>query len=183
MRGRVVRATSIVLVSLAPLVAGEEPVDHEIINLIRYEGFHNSQVLEIARALTEEIGPRLTGSPRLKQANEWTRDKPGELGTGRRPFGVLVADGRSRRRASIWSARPSSRFWRSPKLGHRQRQAWCAARRCASRSSTIQKIKIPGNGPCRIKGDEPDDGRRETADFGRSKLRNSSFCGPQDHGA
>ena len=75
MRGRVVRATSIVLVSLAPLVAGEEPVDHEIINLIRYEGFHNSQVLEIARALTEEIGPRLTGSPQLKQANEWTRDK------------------------------------------------------------------------------------------------------------
>ena len=29
------------------------------------------------------------------------------------------------------------------------------------------------NGPFRIKGDEPDDGRRETADSGRSKLRNS----------
>ena len=28
------------------------------------------------------------------------------------------------------------------------------------------------NGPFRITGDEPDDGQRETADSGRSKLRN-----------
>ena len=75
MRCRVARATSIVLVSLASLAAGQELVDHEIVNLIRYEGFHNSQVLEIARALTEEIGPRLTGSPQMKRANEWTRDE------------------------------------------------------------------------------------------------------------
>ena len=60
---------------LAPHIVAEEPVDYQIINQIRYEGFHNSQVTEIARGLTEEIGPRLTGSPQLKQANEWTRDK------------------------------------------------------------------------------------------------------------
>ena len=56
-------------------VSAQEPVDHEIINQIRYEGFHNSQVMEIARVLTEEMGPRLTGSPNMKHANEWTRDK------------------------------------------------------------------------------------------------------------
>ncbi len=63
------------LVCLAPLVAAQEPVHHEIINQIRNEGFHNSEVMEIARQLTEELGPRLTGSPQLKQANEWTRDE------------------------------------------------------------------------------------------------------------
>ena len=48
MRCRVACATSIVVVSLASLAGAQEPVDHEIVNLIRYEGFHNSQVLEIA---------------------------------------------------------------------------------------------------------------------------------------
>ena len=31
--------------------------------------------MEIARKLTEELGPRLTGSPNMKAANEWTRDE------------------------------------------------------------------------------------------------------------
>ena len=36
--------------------------------------------MEIAQALTEGIGPRLTGSPQMKQANEWIRDKLAEWG-------------------------------------------------------------------------------------------------------
>ena len=31
--------------------------------------------MEFARALADGIGPRLTGSPNLKRANEWTRDQ------------------------------------------------------------------------------------------------------------
>jgi hypothetical protein len=47
---------------------------------IRQEGFHNSKVMEIEGQLTDVIGPRLTGSPSMKTANEWTRDKFTEWG-------------------------------------------------------------------------------------------------------
>ncbi len=46
-----------------------------MINRIRYEGFRNSKIMEIASGLMDGIGPRLTGSPSVKQANEWTRDQ------------------------------------------------------------------------------------------------------------
>ena len=38
-------------------------------------GLNRSQVMETLSYLTDVIGPRLTGSPNLKHANEWTRDK------------------------------------------------------------------------------------------------------------
>jgi carboxypeptidase Q len=47
----------------------------EMIGKIRYEGFHNSKIMEIATGLMEEIGPRLTGSPNMKKANDWTRQE------------------------------------------------------------------------------------------------------------
>jgi hypothetical protein len=65
--------SSIALVSL-PLLA-EEPVDLPMMNRIRDEGLHRSQVMETLFHLTDVIGPRLTGSPQLKAANEWTRDQ------------------------------------------------------------------------------------------------------------
>ena len=52
----------------------------EMISKIRYEGFRNSRVMEIASGLMDGIGPRLTGSPNMKRANEWTRDKLTEFG-------------------------------------------------------------------------------------------------------
>ncbi len=42
---------------------------------IKEEGLNHSQVMETLTYLTEVIGPRLTGSPNHKRANEWTRDK------------------------------------------------------------------------------------------------------------
>ena len=45
------------------------------IERIRDEGMNHSQVMETLSTLTEVIGPRLTGSPNLKRANEWTRDQ------------------------------------------------------------------------------------------------------------
>jgi hypothetical protein len=41
---------------------------------IRDEGLNRSQVMQTLSYLTDVIGPRLTGSPNLKRANEWTRD-------------------------------------------------------------------------------------------------------------
>jgi hypothetical protein len=42
---------------------------------IRDEGSNRSEVMDTLTYLTDVIGPRLTGSPNLKRANEWTRDK------------------------------------------------------------------------------------------------------------
>jgi carboxypeptidase Q len=61
-------------------LAGEEPVDLAMMARIRDEGFRHSQVMETAGMLTDVIGPRLTGSPELKRANDWTRDKLAEWG-------------------------------------------------------------------------------------------------------
>ena len=47
---------------------------------IRDEGLNRSQVMETLGYLTDVIGPRLTGSPQMKRANEWTRDKLAEWG-------------------------------------------------------------------------------------------------------
>ncbi len=39
------------------------------------EGTNHSQVMKTLSYMTDVIGPRLTGSPGLKRANEWTRDQ------------------------------------------------------------------------------------------------------------
>lgn len=60
---------------VASLCGAQEKVDLEMISRIRYEGFRNSKVMELASGLMDGIGPRLTGSPNAKRANEWTRDQ------------------------------------------------------------------------------------------------------------
>jgi carboxypeptidase Q len=58
-----------------PAAWSEEKVDLETIGRIRYEGFRDSKVMEFASGLMDSIGARLTGSPNMKRANEWTRDQ------------------------------------------------------------------------------------------------------------
>lgn len=88
-----------VLVSLAAgaLATGAalaQPVDLDMVNRIRAEALERSQVMEIARELTDRLGPRLTGSPALKRANEWTRDRMSEWGLSRaRLEGFEFGDG------------------------------------------------------------------------------------------
>ena len=50
----------------------QEVVDVEMVERIREEGLERSQIEALARHLTEVIGPRLTGSPGMRKANEWT---------------------------------------------------------------------------------------------------------------
>ena len=52
-----------------------ENLDLTMYQRIREEGLSHSHIMEFASALTDGIGPRLTGSPNLKKANEWTRDQ------------------------------------------------------------------------------------------------------------
>ncbi|MGI9220544.1 MAG: M20/M25/M40 family metallo-hydrolase [Woeseiaceae bacterium] len=50
----------------------EEPVDLEMIEKIRDEGFNRSQVMESVRVLSDEIGSRLTASPGMRAASKWS---------------------------------------------------------------------------------------------------------------
>src|SRR5262245_48075659 len=78
MEKRMKRATLLAfLVAAATAVPArpEEAVDLQAITRIRDEGLSNSKVMETLGYLTDVIGPRLTGSPQMKQANEWTRER------------------------------------------------------------------------------------------------------------
>jgi carboxypeptidase Q len=79
---RLVCCVIVFLSSVSALVSQERPekVDLETVSRIRYEGFHNSQVMTFASGLMDSIGERLTGSPNMKRANEWTRDTLTEIG-------------------------------------------------------------------------------------------------------
>ncbi|MFL6200881.1 MAG: M20/M25/M40 family metallo-hydrolase [Thermoanaerobaculia bacterium] len=77
---RALRALAAVALLLSVAVSAEEPVDLAMVTRIREEGLHHSQVMETARQLTDVLGPRLTGSPQLKAANEWTRQQLADWG-------------------------------------------------------------------------------------------------------
>lgn len=77
-RTRTVAIVLTLAVSLAVVpfaAAGSDDPDLTVVTEIRQEGFRHSQVMEILSDLTDMIGPRLTASPAMKHANEWTRDK------------------------------------------------------------------------------------------------------------
>jgi carboxypeptidase Q len=53
----------------------KETLDYAAYANIRAEALSHSHIMDYASALMDGIGPRLTGSPNLKRANEWTRDQ------------------------------------------------------------------------------------------------------------
>lgn len=75
-----IRCLAIASFLLPVLVSAQEPIHWDVVNQIRDEGFHRSQVMDTVQHLTDVIGPRLTGSPASKEAQEWTRDKLTEWG-------------------------------------------------------------------------------------------------------
>ena len=73
------RLIAVLLAVTTSLLAADSP-DLQMQTRIRQEGFRNSKVMEIAQGITDGVGGRLTGSPNMKEANEWTRDKLTEFG-------------------------------------------------------------------------------------------------------
>ncbi|MEO7793442.1 MAG: M20/M25/M40 family metallo-hydrolase [Thermoanaerobaculia bacterium] len=71
---------SAALLGLTPLLQASPPADYEALGRIRDEGFRRSQVMAIVGHLTDSIGARLTGSPQMKTANDWTLAKFSEWG-------------------------------------------------------------------------------------------------------
>lgn len=71
-----------------------EPVDLEIINRIKNEAAHQSQIMETVGYLTDVIGPRLTGSPGLRKAQQYAIERLSSWGAANarlepwgKPFG------------------------------------------------------------------------------------------------
>jgi hypothetical protein len=60
--------------------AGVERIDLDMTSRIRQEAFQRSQVMATLNHLTDVIGPRLTNSPSMAEANRWTRSKFSEWG-------------------------------------------------------------------------------------------------------
>lgn len=77
MRRLAVSFSLAVSLALAPAFAvlAAEPVDHDMVAKIRAEAFQRSQVMDTLRGLTEDIGPRLTNSPAMTRANQWTAQR------------------------------------------------------------------------------------------------------------
>ncbi|HEX8459128.1 MAG TPA: M20/M25/M40 family metallo-hydrolase [Pyrinomonadaceae bacterium] len=55
--------------------AQQTPNPNDPIARIKDEGLNRSQVMQTLSYLSDVIGPRLTNSPGMKRANEWTRDQ------------------------------------------------------------------------------------------------------------
>ncbi len=76
--GRAVLFGALVVAALVPGAAAQvvqERVDLGAIQRIREEGLQRSQVPQLIGYLTDVIGPRLTGSPGMKRANDWTAEQ------------------------------------------------------------------------------------------------------------
>jgi hypothetical protein len=64
---------TIILVLLTVTIFAEEPVNLQIVQKIKNEATKNSEVMKTVSYLTDVYGPRLTGSPELKEAAEWAK--------------------------------------------------------------------------------------------------------------
>lgn len=64
----------------APAAGQPEPVDLDAIYKIKDEGFNRSKVMETMSYLTDVHGPRLTNSPNMRAAADWTVKSLGEWG-------------------------------------------------------------------------------------------------------
>jgi carboxypeptidase Q len=60
---------------LAQQTPAPTPDPNDPIQKIKDEGMNRSQVMQTLSYLSDVIGPRLTASPGMKRANEWTRDQ------------------------------------------------------------------------------------------------------------
>lgn len=75
--------------AFSPLLAPQEPVDHDAVMRIREEGLENSRIMDTLWFLTDRYGPRLTNSPQERRALQWAKER-------------LEVDGLSNARLEAW---------------------------------------------------------------------------------
>ena len=81
------RSTTVLLLIASLLASGvavaqqpQDRADLEAVNKLKEEGSKNSKIMEFLSFMTDIHGPRLTGSPGLRGAQEWAKNKFTELG-------------------------------------------------------------------------------------------------------
>ena len=74
------RSSGLVTSGSAAAKPGVYTAPKATIDRIRDEGMNHSQVMQTLSYLTDVIGGRLTNSPNMKRANEWTRDTMAKWG-------------------------------------------------------------------------------------------------------
>jgi hypothetical protein len=74
-----IRLLAVAFAYTAP-VAAQDLVDRAAVARIREEGFQHSQVMTFAEYMTDVLGPRLTGSPGLRRAEQWAKTTMTQLG-------------------------------------------------------------------------------------------------------
>jgi hypothetical protein len=107
-RAAAATAAAALVFSFTSALLAQEPIDWDMVNRIRGEGLGRSRVMETLSYLADVIGPRLTGSPGLKQADEWARDRMTAWGLADarvEPWGRF-GRGWSFERASVHVVRP-----------------------------------------------------------------------------
>ncbi|MBO9528215.1 MAG: peptidase M28, partial [Sphingobium yanoikuyae] len=72
MRSFLLAASAIAIVA-TPLAA--QSVDRSQVSRIVDEGTNHSQVMQTAQHLADVIGPRMTNSPAMRVAEQWTQDQ------------------------------------------------------------------------------------------------------------
>src|SRR5262245_43979125 len=82
-----VRVTASLAIALAAVIssalfaqAPQEKIDRDMFFRIRSEAAERSQILNTLHMLTDVYGPRLTGSPNLKAAQDWVVKRTSEWG-------------------------------------------------------------------------------------------------------
>lgn len=68
-------AAALVALALAASPLAAQPVDRAEVNRILDEGFNRSEVMLTVQHLTDHIGPRLTNSPGMRAAEDWTASR------------------------------------------------------------------------------------------------------------
>jgi hypothetical protein len=92
------------------LAQSNEAVDLDAITRIKEEGFERTQVMDIAWWLTDRFGPRLTNSPQMRAAADWTVKKLTEWGLAnarQEPWGTEFGRGWSNERTVVQVMKPS----------------------------------------------------------------------------
>ncbi len=101
---------AIALAALVPLAvparAADEKVDLAAVTRIRDEAFNRSKAQETLSKLTDELGPRLTGSPSYRRAAEWAKGQLEEWGLTARLVPVTFGRGWQLDHVAVHMLRP-----------------------------------------------------------------------------
>ena len=152
---RVFASTALIAVLVSPLAADwpvTEKLDLDAIYRIKEEGLQRSKVMEIESYLTDVYGPRLTGSPNIKEAADWAQKTMKEWGLANVhletcPFGRGWQNQRFVAHALTPRAYPLIALSESVDAGHERaghRRSRDGGRSRARRTSTRYRGKLRG---------------------------------------